>query len=797
MSSSLQFILSKIHDFKRKYYKNLLIKGVLTSILLLLTAFLLFNVLEYFGRFSSPIRAIFLLCFILLIAYSLFFWVIKPILFLFRINEPLSDTKAAIEIGKFFPEVGDRLLNTLQLAQLTDEDNTLLQASINQKTNELRFIKFTDAIKIQENRKYLKYLLPLVLVFLVILIFAPGFFKKNSERIVYFQKSFAEDAPFKFQIMNKDLIAVKNEDFTIKLSLIGNTIPESVYLVAHDRKYKMQSTDSKNYTFTFSKVQEAVDFYFTASGFQSNSFELEIVNKPNLLSFDVELSYPDYLNKPSENFENVGNLLIPEGTQVSWSFKAANTDSLFIQFEGEKGFMAKDNFGDNFSFQRVLKKSGNYKIFLKNQSVKNSENIEFYINIIPDKYPQIQVEQLKDTTLFNYIALGGNISDDYGIQKFKLFYRIANKQLDNFEEINIPFDKSQISQSFQYQLSLNSLILNPGDKIEYFLQLWDNDGVNGSKSTKTPILTFSLPSAQKYDAEVEKSSENTEKMLEKLNEKSKRLKAELTSLENKLKSKKDLDYQEKKQLEELIKKRDELSEEMKNLQKQFQQLQEKSNRFQQQSPELQKKMEMLDKLMKEVLNEETEKLYNDLKQMLDKDDNEKTIEQLEKLKNQERNLDKDLDRTLKLFKQLQLQQKTEKVANDLEKLSEKQEDLSNQSDKNQSNELKNEQEKLTKEFENKKNEMKELEKIAKEIKKDVETNEDEQKNISEEQKQAEKNLENNDTKAAAKNQKKAAILNKNVNNISVNTIYTSIISSVFALKINVEILAKFVLAVAP
>lgn len=43
-------------------------------------------------------------------------------------------------------------------------------------------------------------------------------------------------------------------------------------------------------------------------------------------------------------------------------------------------------------------------------------------------------------------------------------------------------------------------------------------------------------------------------MLEKLNEKSKRLKAELTSLENKLKSKKDLDYQEKKQLEELIKK---------------------------------------------------------------------------------------------------------------------------------------------------------------------------------------------------------------------------------------------------
>ncbi len=757
MSNSLQYILSKIHDFKRKYYKNLLIKGIFSSVLLLLTAFLLFNVLEYVGRFGSFMRAIFLISFIVMLAYSIIFWVLKPILFLFKIGEPLTDTQAAIEIGRFFPEVGDRLLNTLQLAQLSEEENSLLQASINQKTNELKFIKFTDAIKIEENRKYLKYLLPLAIIFFIILILSPGFFKKNSERIVYFQKSFAEEAPFKFQILNKELVAIKNEDFTIRLALIGNTIPESVYLVAYDRKYKMQTSDSKNYSFTFSKVQESIDFHFIASGFQSNSFELELVNKPNLLSFDVELEYPSYLNKPSEKLENVGNLLIPEGTQVLWNFKSANTDSLIVQFDGEKGLLAKDGFGDNFSFQRMLKKSGNYKILLKNQAIRNSENIEFYINVIPDRYPQIQVEQLKDTTLFNFIALGGNISDDYGLQKFKLFYRIANgTNSSNFTEASIPFNQSQVSQSFYYQLSLNSLLLSPGDKVEYFLQLWDNDGVNGSKSTKTPVLSFSLPSIQKFEAEVEKSSETTEKMLEKLNEKSKRLKAELASLENKLKSKKELDFQEKKQLEELIKKREELSDEMKNLQKQFQQLQEKSNRFQQQSPELQKKMEMLDKLMKEVMNEETQKLYEELKQMLDKDTNEKTIEQLEKLKNQERNLDKDIDRTLKLFKQLQLQQKTEKVANDLEKLAEKQENLSNQSEKNQTDDLKQEQEKLSKEFENKKDDLKDLEKMAKEIKKEIDTKEEEQKNISEEQKQAEKNLENNDAKSAAKNQKKAA-----------------------------------------
>ncbi|RFS15884.1 DUF4175 family protein [Emticicia sp. C21] len=683
MSSSVKALFEKIDDYKRQYYKNLLIKGSLFTLALLLSSFLLLNTIEYFGRFSSVIRGALLFAFIGIVLYSLIFWVIKPILYLMHFNEPLTYEKAANEIGKFFPEVGDRLLNTLQLAQFSERENALLQASIDQKSQDLKFVRFADAVKFGENKKYLKYAIPPLVLVLLIAAVSPKFFKNSTERIVYFQKDFAEEAPFKFEITNDELKAVKNEDFILNLKLIGNAVPEAVYLVANDRKFKMNSADSKTYSFTFSKVQNPVDFHFLASGYKSNEFELELISRPNLLSFDVALNYPSYLNKSNEAFNNVGNLVVPEGTTIQWNFKAVNTDSLYLSFDSEGKVLAKDGFGDNFSYVKRLKNSSSYQIHLKNEFSSNRENVDFYINVIPDRYPQIQLEQLRDSTLFNYIVLGGNITDDYGLSQFKLFYKAIrdNNQNQPFAEANVAFNKSQVSQSFYYQMPLADLQLNPGDKVEYYLQLWDNDGVNGAKSTKTPTMTLALPSAKMYDAEIEKATEKTEDMLEKLNEKSKKLKTELTNLENRLKSKKDLDFQEKKQLEELIRKRDELNNELKNLQQQFDEMQEKANRFQQQSPQLQEKMQQLKKLMNELMNDETNKMYEELKKLLDKDMDEKTIEQLEKLKNKERNMDKEIDRTLKLFKQLQLQQKVEKTAKELEKLAEKQDKLGDETKK--------------------------------------------------------------------------------------------------------------------
>lgn len=763
--SGLQPIIAKIEEYKKKYYTNLLFKGLLTGSALLISLFIFINFLEFFGRFGSVFRATLLFSFLAIALYTLFYLIIRPVFYLFKVNEPLDDQKAAEQIGKFFPDVKDKLLNTLQLAKrISSSDSQLLEASIVQKTADLRLVRFADAVNLNENRKYLKFIIPPVLGVLLISAISPSFFSKSTERIVYFRKDFAEEAPFKFKITNKDLQAVKNEDFNLHLKLIGDALPEDVFLVYNGRKFKMDSKDARNYDFTFSKVQDEIEFHFLASGFKSNSFDLGLVARPGLLSFNVKLKYPAYLNKSPETYDNVGNLIVPEGTLVEWDFKTADADSLSLLFDNsQKAMVNKRMFGD-FSYQKKMINSANYQINLKNTFSSNNENISYYINVIPDKYPQIQLEQLKDTTMYAYIVLGGNITDDYGLSDFKLFYRKkkdgAGENTEAFASMDIPFNKNSLSQTFFHQMGLERFQLDKNDKLEYYLQLWDNDGVNGRKTTKTSVLTFAMPSSKEFDQEVEKQVNKAEDKLEDVLKKSKDLKKSLDNLDKTLKSKKEIDFQEKKQINDLINKKEELIKELKELQDQFRNLQEKQNRFNKQSPELQQKMDQLQNLMNDLMKNEDTKVYEELKKLLEEQQNEKAIEKLDKLKNSDRNLDRDIDRTLKLFKNLQLKQKVEETAKELEKLAEKQEKLAekteNEKNPEKSDELKKEQEKISQEFQEKKDKLQEIDKLSKELKKEVDTKKDEQKSVSENQKNAEKQLDNKENKESGKSQKKAA-----------------------------------------
>ena len=64
-------------------------------------------------------------------------------------DKELNDEEAAKQIGHFFPSVQDKLLNLLQLEQISDSDNELIIASIDQKTDELKVVSFEKAVEIK------------------------------------------------------------------------------------------------------------------------------------------------------------------------------------------------------------------------------------------------------------------------------------------------------------------------------------------------------------------------------------------------------------------------------------------------------------------------------------------------------------------------------------------------------------------------------------------------------------------------------------------------------------------------
>jgi hypothetical protein len=747
MSNAIQNTISKIGDYKRKLYKNQLIKGVLLGTALMLGLFLLINFLEYLGRFGTYPRLILLVAFVLASAYTLSQFILKPVFQLLNLRDTLSDEEAAIQIGKYFPEVKDKLINMLQLSTINTVDNSLLEASIAQKTEELKWIKFADAIQWSENKKYLKFALPPVALSILIALAVPRFFQ-STERIVKFNKAFADPAPFEFYIENEKLQAYRHEDFTLNIELRGESLPEEVYLVSSGRRYKMNNESAIKFNHTFNHIQESTNFHFEAAGYTSDTYKLELVGRPNLLSFNVSLKYPSYLGKNAENFDNVGNLIVPEGTLIRWSFRTDATDRFEIVFDSTQKVNVEKGLFTDFNYQRKISKTTAYEIVLHNENSANADPIHYFINVIPDRYPQISFEQLGDTTLHQYIGIGGTISDDYGISNLQLQYKKQGEKA--FKSIKIPFNKTSLSQTFFYQLDLQELGLTKNEELEYFLIVSDNDGVNGPKSTKSSLLRYHMPSDKEYAQDVENQVNKAQDQFQELLQKSKDFKKDLNSVENELKKKKNLDFQDKKDLERLIQQKEDINKELQKLKDQLQDLLDKQNRFDNLDPKIQEKMQMIQKMLDELMQNKDSKVLEELKRMLEKNLDEKSLDQLDKFNRQQRNLDKELDRTLNLFKDLQRKQKIEDTVNKLEELAEKQEQLS------ENNSTEQEQEEVNKEFEEIREKIEEIEKESEELRKSFDKQEEQQEEVAQEQSKAKSDLSQKKQEDAAKAQKNAA-----------------------------------------
>lgn len=670
-----------LKQYKQKYYRNRLLKGGILVIAWLASLWLILSLAEGLGQFGTTTRTLFFFGYVSTALYVLVLWIGLPLSRLLNLQKPISDDQAAIQIGKYFPEVADRLLNTLQLSRLADADNSLIRAAIEQKTSELKLVPFTGAIQYSENRKYLKYALPPLLLLIVGFIVVPQLMRESTARIISYNTKFLPKAPFSMVLVNENLKAYKGEDFSITLEIKGRSIPEEVFLIKNGRKVSLSSTEPNRFTFTFTNLQKTEAFSFEAGGFRTEDYKLEVVARPSLTQFSIQLLYPSYTGKKKETLKNNGNLLVPAGTQVQWEFSATDADSLILNLESEKSKMVAAGQADGqFIISKRLLKSTNYKVDLKNRWGKNKEEIAFQAEVIPDLYPEISMTQFKDTLLLNYLVLGGGIGDDYGLTKLEMQYHITNpeqKSRDIKKSVRIPINKGAQRQNWVYRWSLDSLNLRPSDVLEYGVTVWDNDGVIGPKSTKSQVLTLQVPSEQEARKQTEASAEKTSEQMEGALKESQKLKKEVEKLKERLRGKKQLSFQDKKAMEDLAKKQEELRKEVQQLQAQNQKLNQQQQRFEKPNNEVAQKLEALEKMMNELLDDETKKLYDELQKLLDSK-NQKTedfLQALEKIEKKEKNLNKELDRSLELFKKLRLEQKTTQTIEKLDQLSKQQDEL--------------------------------------------------------------------------------------------------------------------------
>jgi hypothetical protein len=631
-------------------------------------------------------------------------------------------------------------------------ESDLLIAGIEQKSRELKPVPFKMAVNYRSSYRYLKYAaFPLLIILAVIITGNQSIFSESYTRVVHYKTAFEPPAPFAFQLENPTLRVEEGNSFPLNVSTRGSMVPETVAIHFNNETYYLRTTNSGLYEFVFQGVKEDLDFYLSANGVRSQTYTLEVLEVPRLLDFQLKLNYPSYLGKTSETKKGTGNVTVPEGTNIAWELETRSTDE--VAFLTNDSLQQFNREGNNFRFSSSFFRNTNYQVKTSNENLKDYESLDYSVTVIKDQFPEIVVQHQRDTLDKGEIYFFGKVSDDHGVSRLNLVYYKNREGEEAAIKNSIPVSREVYNEFFHS--FPGEIVLDRGEDYSIYFEVFDNDGVNGSKRSQSEVFSYREKAVDEIKEEKIKQQGESINNLSQSLEKMQLSEKELEELSRLQKEKEQLNFNDRKRLDNFLERQKSQNEMMKNYSEKLKESLEQESG--EDTGEFKKELDERLKRNEERL-EESEELLKELQEYSDKISREELSEKLEQLSKQNTNEQKSLEQLLELTKRYYVQEKTQKIARDLIELGEKQEAVTEDDSANTAEQ----QEQFNDKFEELQEKLDDVEKENAGLKKpyELERETGDENEIKEKQESAGEKLEQDNKSGAKQDQKKAGEMMK-------------------------------------
>ena len=682
-------LIEKIEGFTRKYYLNRLIQGVLVGAVLWIVFYLLINGLEYFSWFPPKGRFVLFLFLLAGSGFVLVYHFLIPLVNLIRFRKKMSVEQASVMIGKFFPEIKDKLLNTIQLSNQMEAlnstsavgpstgsgtsvssgsgtENDLLAATIEQRSARLSPIRFSDAVDLRGNLKWLGVFFGLLLLLILLMVFLPSFAVQPTQRIVNYEQSFEKPLPYQVEIEQDEIETTQGQEVKFNIHVTGGRIPDAFYVKSELGQQLMTRGSVNDFSYTFKNLYNDLTFSVVGGEYSSRPLHIIVHPNPTLLSYRCDVHYPAYIHRSNETLEAKTRLIVPQGTNLTFSFITRDTEKVTLTRDSlVTDLTAKD---DIFEYQFVAGQSTKFEVQVENTWNNTLDPLPFSVDVLPDAYPDIRVESF-DEELSSDVYFSGLVTDDYGFTRLTFNCKVKEPIEKNIVK-TVPLDLKQTRSSFFYQFNMDSLGIMPGQDMEVYFEIWDNDGYHGPKSKRSETFTYYKPSEAALDSIADQSSED---IMDRLSEKSKeanKLQDEIEKMLQDLVQKLDLDWSDKEKMKDLMERQQQIQEEWNKLQEEQDKLSDFMKEHNLGNEDLIKKQEQINKLFNEVIPEELQKLMEQIDKLLTEMPREQMQQMLQDIKKNNQSMQDLLDRNLALLEQLKMEKDLTDLANKLDKLGE-------------------------------------------------------------------------------------------------------------------------------
>ena len=643
---------------------------------------------------------------------SMFFWsfvlgalglfgyfIALPLLRLAGILAGRTERTAAHRAGVVHPAVGDRLTTLLDLAEgrATDAPSPLVDQAMQSLGMAVEPVPFERVEDLQPMKRAAPWAVAPLLGLLAFFLAAPVPFSGAIDRLFAPTTEFEPPAPFSFEVLPGDVELARGEALEIVARPVGRDYPPDAILEfgrpdedAVDRT-RMSLSDDGLFSHTIPNVRADLRYRITAAGVHSRPvisqwYEVTIVARPVVRGLQVSLAPPGYTGLPARRLApGVGDVLGLAGSSIRVRIELGEAPlaeaALVIRWSGgdpQTIPLAVD--GETATGSFGLRGEGEYSIHLVGENGLQNENpVRYSLGVLADSPPQIILIEGAEGSLSGEARrrVRFRITDDFGFSGASLLWRVAERLRGEgdrgFRRVALPLSGSrQLDQEVvtNWLLRTSGGAIQPGDVVEFYGEVRDNDAVHGFKAARTSVYTLRYPSLDEQFDRLEETQNEAEDQLDDLEEGADELRDRFEELRDDIRRDPEPNWEDERQLEQILQQHESIQQQVQSITEQMRNMLEQMQQGDLVSEETMELYEAMQQVMEELDSPELREALEMLREAMEQMDLQQMMQSLEDIEFNEEDFRERLERAMELFERLRTAQELDEAAQRAEDLAE-------------------------------------------------------------------------------------------------------------------------------
>ncbi|WP_022834482.1 DUF4175 family protein [Salisaeta longa] len=608
-------------------------------------------------------------------------YVARPTLQLLGVLPQPDDAAVAAHIGNAYPEVSDRLLTVLQLAdgRRTEAPDPMVEAAVQRLGADVDAVPFEDLADFTPVQRASRYAVLPLLGVLAFFLIAPTTFLGASGRLLSPRTHFQPPAPFQLAVSPGDATRVKGDSLQIRIEATGD-MPAALSLqvdpgAAPVQTMRLTPNAAGVFTHLLRGVRSDLRYRIRHPLLDTRWYRVTVHPRPLVQRLRVVITPPAYTGLPAETLAtNVGDVTALPGSRVTVRAHVGGAPverATLLFADSTQRPLTIDGRAALGSF--TLYADGAYSLRLESpQGIANAAPIRYQLATQRDAPPAITFEApTARAALTEALAptLRLRLRDDFGFSRVRLYYRVSERRFGTpdsaFRSISLPPPPAGRDQTLSYtwlMAQASGLNLMPGDVVSYYAKVWDNNAVAGYRSDVTATQQLRLPSmAEQYEA-LDKTQQAATQTIDRMQQDAQQLRQETQELKQTIRRTREASWQSKRQAEQIAQQQQALEQKANQLQQQMEEITRQMQKGELTSPETQKLYKELQRVIEELKSPELERALQKLQEAMQQMDLRQMMQSMEQMTFNEEQYQQRLKRVKELFERLKAQQSLDELA---------------------------------------------------------------------------------------------------------------------------------------